>query len=100
MSRPIKNGIVWCWGPPSGPHRAFHVNSEGTVLTIDDREFPLAAPRRTIVVEENGHITLPDWNLRYDAKSGSFAVDKSGPARNLARTRRRTQPGKRILLLT
>ena len=69
--RPITNGIVWS----TGPHRAFHINSAGTVLTIGDREFPLAAPRRTIVVEEDGRITLPDWNLRYNRRSAWFESD-------------------------
>ena len=81
-NRPINNGIVWS----TGPQRSFHINSEGTVLTIGDREFPLAAPRRTIVVEQDHRITLPDWNLRYDQGVILFVrdPDEMSPGNKLA----------------
>jgi hypothetical protein len=75
--RPVENGIVWA----AGPHWAFHINSEATVLTVGDREFLLTAPRRTIVVEEDGRITLPDWDVRWNDRILRFETVPSSGSR-------------------
>ena len=71
--RQMDNGFVWA----VGARRACHLNTALTVLTIGKQQFPLEGAKRTLVFDEDQHLTVSKRPLRWNNSKRIFEWGES-----------------------